>query len=98
MSEEKRIKHRAVNRAVRELAFDLKAEFAKALPDGVRACAKILREKTATPALKVKVTEMMADRLYGRPPMAITGSAGGPLLVSFTQILEGIAGDRQEKL
>lgn len=69
------------------------------LPKALSRVQKIV--KTAEPKagahVHVRALEVLADRVYGKPPQAITGAGGGPLLVSFQQILAGIDGASVEK-
>lgn len=80
--------------------FDYKAECGRLLPRGVRSLERILKQNpktTAEKALHARITEMLADRVYGRPAQALVGANGGPLAVAFAQILGGIDGTKAER-
>jgi len=69
------------------------------MPAAVERVGEVVKRKGAEHAPQhLRALELLADRLYGRPAQAITGAGGGPLLVSFTQVLAGVDGDKKEKL
>ena len=78
--------------------YDIKAECLKLLPRALKECERILKDPSKkSQGLKVRIAEMLADRIYGRPSQAITGAGGGPLVHSFAQILAGVDGAEKEK-
>jgi hypothetical protein len=92
---------KAERKAARELVFDLKQEYAKALPQLVARVVTAGRRRDKSVArdrLAKEILSDFSDRIYGRPAQAITGSGGGPLLVSFAQVLQGIDGAKQQPL
>ncbi len=104
----KRIAKEAERKAVEEVAYDLKARLVAILPTVVSNIETIVAQakKKAKEAknadaidgtLHVRLLDSIGDRLYGKPPQAITGSGGGPLLVSFTQLVDRVDGNKQEK-
>lgn len=69
------------------------------LPLGLARAQEILERKGKSYAgHHIRVLDQLADRVLGRPPMAITGAGGGPLVVSFEQVLKEIDGSKSEKL
>jgi hypothetical protein len=78
--------------------YDFKANCAQLMPLAMKRVQELLENRRTAPAIKMRAADFLADRLYGRPPQAITGAGGGPLLVSFTQILSGVDGARHERL
>ena len=48
--------------------------------------------------IHLRALESLGDRVYGRPAQAITGAGGGPLVVSFQQILGKIPDGKREKI
>ena len=80
-------------------SFDVKAIYARLTPIALAECERILlseRRSAAMDGLKVKITEMLLDRQYGRPSQAITGPGGGPLLHSFSALMASIDGTKHE--
>lgn len=78
--------------------WDIKGKCAELLPLAFAECEKILRSplKSREP-LKVRIAEMLADRLHGRPSQAIAASVQGPLATSFAELLAGVDGSRHKR-
>jgi hypothetical protein len=78
--------------------WDIKDKCAELLPLAFAECEKILRSplKSREP-LKVRITEMISDRLHGRPSQAITASLQGPLAASFTELMANVDGSKGER-
>lgn len=101
MTAERRLARAAANQAVKELAFDLKAQYAEHLPKVLKRVIEATARKDNTIArdrFRKDVMVEMADRLYGRPAQSIVGKGGGPLMVTFSQVLAGVNGAVQEKI
>lgn len=78
--------------------YDFKADAARLLPLAMKRIERLLRTRDTESALIVRIAENLADRVHGRPSQSITGANGGPLLLSFTQIVQGVDGAKAEKL
>lgn len=71
----------------------------KLLPDATDRISEIVKKKgMAHAGHHIRATELLTDRLYGKPAQAITGAGGGPLLVSFQQVLGHVDGSKKEKI
>lgn len=71
----------------------------KLLPKAVERVEEALdRKGPAHGPLHLRAMESLSDRLHGRPAQAITGAGGGPLLVSFQQVLGFVDGGKKEKI
>ena len=69
------------------------------LPMSLARAQEILeRTGTAREGSHIRLLDILADRVHGRPPIAITGAGGGPILASFTQLLTKVDGANTEKL
>lgn len=69
------------------------------LPKAVERVGEIVEKKgMAHAGHHLRATELLADRLYGKSAQAITGAGGGPLLVSFQQVLGHVDGAKKEKI
>ncbi len=53
------------------------------LPVALKRCEEILRDKESEPAACIRITEMLADRVMGKPAQAITGTDGGPIVLTW---------------
>lgn len=94
---------KAVAKELRRYAKQQAGTFAEAceslLPKAMDRVQEALERKGAKHGpLHVRATEMLRDSVYGRPAQAITGAGGGPLVVSFQQILNKIPDGGGEKI
>lgn len=100
-SPEQKAKEKAERESLRAANFDFKAECARLLPLSMTRMEQVLRsgnpKNKAWAPVYLRIGEFLADRNYGRPAQAITGANGGPLAVSFSQILGAIDGSKGEK-
>lgn len=81
--------------------FDVLAACDRLIPIGFATCEKILRTKgnaISRQTLQFQITRFMTERRYGLPITPITGAGGGPLVATFTQIVQQIDGAKVEKL
>lgn len=70
----------------------------KLLPLAVDRTQEILNRKgVKREGSHLRALDLLADRVFGRPPIAITGAGGGPLVVSFEQLLKEVDGSKPEK-
>ena len=53
------------------------------LPSALARCEKILKDKDSEPQAVIRITEMLADRVLGKPAQAITGADGGPIVLKW---------------
>lgn len=77
---------------------DFKLSCTRLLPVGMIEIEKLIRARKTPASVKVRIMEMMSDRVYGRPHQALTGAQGGPIVVSFTEILTAIDGSKVERM
>lgn len=91
-----------VDRHVRRFAKQKAATFIEAcenvLPLAMDRVQEGLAKKKGDHVFALRVAESMGDRVYGRPAQAITGAAGGPLVLSFQEILAKVPEGRREKI
>jgi hypothetical protein len=69
------------------------------LPKALSRVQKIIKaeEPSTGASSQVRAFEALRDSVYGKPPQAITGAGGGPLIQSFIQILNVTDGSKMEK-
>lgn len=93
---------REIDKQIKLFAKQKAATFIEAcehlLPLGVDRVQEILKRKGAKHATNhIRVLDLLADRAFGRPPMAITGAGGGPIAMSFEALLKDVDGAKNEK-
>lgn len=71
----------------------------KLLPRALNKLDKLIDSNCGWRAMAahIRIVEVLSDRIYGRPAQAITGAHGGPLVVSFVQIIDRIDGGAVER-
>ena len=94
---------KAIDKEIRDYAKQHAASFKEAcenlLPLAVARVHEALERKGKTREnAHLRAMDLLADRVYGRPPQAITGAGGGPLVVSFEQLLKEVDGSKTEKM
>ena len=94
MTEEKR-REAALRRAVE---YDFKLECQRLLPIAVDQVEKHLTKGHFKPRETVDVLETLRDSVHGKPAQTIQSPGGGPLVGSFTVMLQHIDGAKNEKL
>lgn len=82
----------------REFEFNLKTKCLELLPISTERLRRLLLRKSLAPQHVTRIHELLADRAYGKPRQEITGAGGGPLAVTFQQILKDIDGSSHETL
>lgn len=91
-----------VDRAIKRFAKQRADTFIEAcenvLPMAMERVQEGLAKKRDDPQFALSVAEKMGDRVYGRPAQAITGAGGGPLVVSFQEILAAVPEGKREKI
>lgn len=93
---------RAIDKEIKDYAKQHAASFKEAcenmLPLALARAHEILERKgVRRENAHVRVLDLLADRVHGRPPIAITGPAGGPIAFSFEQLLKQVDGAKGEK-
>lgn len=63
-------------------------------------CFIRLRDKSKDESIKLRAATVLHEIAWGKPSQEITGANGGPLAITFTQMLQKIdgSGNKQEKL
>ena len=88
-----------VKRYARQRAASFKEALDNILPLSVDRVHEVVKRKGKEHAAEhLRAFELISDRVFGRPPQAITGTGGGPLVIAFSQLLNGVDGSKQEKL
>ena len=67
------------------------------LPLALREMERALNDPDEETNIKIRIAESLADRVLGKAAQVVTGAGGGPLEISFTQILVSIDGSRREE-
>ncbi len=53
------------------------------LPVALKRVEKILRDKTSEPQAVIRITEMLAERVLGKPAQAITADISGDIVIHW---------------
>lgn len=84
--------------AKRAAEYDLKEECRKMLPLVTDGIIEGLEKGEFKGAARVHAMEALRDTAHGRPAQTIQGSGGGPLVITFTQLLGKVDGGKDERL
>lgn len=96
---EQRVAKQEIRRFVRQRAATFLEACDALLPKAIDRVDELLERKGARHQdAHLRALEKLGDRVLGKPPQAITGAGGGPLVVSFQQILAGVDGAKDEKI
>lgn len=91
--------HRLVKKYARQRVNTFIEACENLLPIAVDRVEEALRRKGEEHGpLHLRALETLGDRVYGRPAQAITGAGGGPLVVSFQEILAAVPEGKREKI
>ena len=82
----------------RAAEYDFKQECLAAMPIATDQLIADLEAKKLRGGELVRTVEMLRDSTYGKPPQTIQGAGGGPLIATFTGILQTIDVGKTEKL
>lgn len=63
-----------------KVTADVRAVAVKHSPEALKVLVSIATDKEAPPAARVAASREILDRAVGKPPQAITGDGGGPLI------------------
>lgn len=90
---------KVLHRYAKQKADSFKAALDNILPLAVDRVHEIVAKRSLKMAANhLRAFELVSDRVFGKPPQAITGAQGGPLVVSFQQILGKVDGGKRERL
>ncbi len=87
-----------VARIKRAAEYDYKLECRALLPIATDQLQDELEKKKFKGVELMRVYETLRDTAHGKPAQTIQGAGGGPLVVSFTQILAQVDGGATEKI
>lgn len=98
MSRVDKLAAREIRRYAKQKADSFVEACENVLPLAMDRVQEGLAKKKGDHAFALRVAESMGDRVYGRPAQAITGAGGGPLVVSFQEILAAVPPGKREKI
>lgn len=82
----------------RAVEYDYKKELAALFPIAIDQLAKALDKGEFKKGDRLRAVEMIRDTLHGKPAQTFQSPGGGPLIGSFTVMLQQIDGAKVEKL
>lgn len=85
-------------RLKRAAEYDYKRECAALMPLALDQIAVELEKKKLGKNDLLRVFESMRDSVHGRPAQTLQGPDGGPLVVSFQQMVAKVDGGKVEKI
>jgi hypothetical protein len=99
LSPEERLARKLTYRYARQRVNTFKEACESLLPIATQRVQEILERKgTKREGSHLRAIEILGDRVYGRPAQAITGANGGPLAVTFTELVGKANGAKDEQL